>query len=85
MGNKTLHLTDAEAVTLSMLALVGATAFDSRSPLAGEQRRRFERKFSVTITDADIVSVINKARNLVTIGGDEDVVIGDENDNDNDD
>ena len=58
-----------------MLSMVGATAFDSNAPIASNARERFEEKFGITISDEDIINTITKTRSLVTISGEEDVVI----------
>ena len=72
-GQVTLELSGREAVTLAALALTGATAFDSSSPMTIGIRDRFSTRFGVYISDGDIVSVISKIKSLIS--RDEDVVI----------
>jgi len=71
---KGLALNDREAVVLAMLAMTGATAFDT--PVGTQVAERFSKKFGVKITNDDVVAVLDKVKSLVTISGDEDVVIG---------
>ena len=75
-GQRTLSLSPRQSVTLTMLTMIGATAFDSKSMLSSEVRKKFAEKFGVDISDKDIADVVSITKSLLT--GDEDVVVDDE-------
>lgn len=64
-----------ESVTLSLLTMVGASAFDSPNPHVSAIKRRMEEKFDVAISDEDIVNIITKVKTLIVRSGEEDVII----------
>jgi hypothetical protein len=68
-----LDLTQKEALVLTLVTGVGATAFDS--PLGQDFHQRFERKFNVTISGDDIANIIHKVRSLTQPSGTEEVEI----------
>ena len=71
---KALLLNNHEAVVLAMLAMTGATAFDT--PIGAQIAERFAKKFGTKITNDDVVAVLDKVKSLVTVSGDEDVAVG---------
>ena len=75
-GQQTLSLSPKQAVTLTMLTMIGATAFDSKSALSSEVRRKFAEKFGVDIGDKDIADVVSITKSLLT--RDDDVVVDDD-------
>lgn len=77
-GQKTLDLSHREAVTLTMLTMIGATAFDTKNDLFKIVRDRFAERFGVDIGDRDIAGVVQKTRSLMT--GDDDVSVDDDGD-----
>jgi len=69
-----LDLSDEEAVTLTMLTMIGLTAFDTESQLTEQIKRRFEEKFKVEISQETILNTMTKVKCLIATG-DEDVIM----------
>lgn len=74
---KNLRLNNRESVTLVMLTMTGATAFNVPGGIPEVTRKRFQEKFGIDVQERDVLSVINKVKSLVTVPGDEEVVIDD--------
>ncbi len=72
---KRLDLSEREAVVLALLAMTGATAFDTEAAMVTEIGRRFQVRFGVQITGPDVVRVLDKIKSLIS--RDEDVVVDD--------
>jgi hypothetical protein len=61
----------AETVTLGLLATLGATALDTG--VAAKKWREFEERFAVKITEAMVVTVIDKIAHALS--GSEQIII----------
>lgn len=72
---KKMSMEDGEAVVLAMLVMIGGSAFDVPGGVAHQLRKRFEEKFRSPISDRDIAEMIVKVKSLVTVSGEEDVII----------